>query len=336
MGGAAPGGAPSNRKVKAPRELRRSQRRLARKMRIEQESWRPRWLWATFSAPGGAVLLLLFVVPFYVVMSVAGGYLDPIFNSPVPVWNPLHWNGANFSLIWHDLSGPGSYILPPFWRTLLYTAIASSISLAIAYPVAYFVTRFAGKRKTLFLILLIAPFWVSYMMRMLAWIDLLQSNGYVNKVLEWLHLTSASNPVNWLGGLSITVILGLVYGYIPYLIVVLYAGLDRIDGRLLEAARDLGLGKWRTFWRVTIPLSRQTILAGMFITVLPMLGDYYTNQLLSATPGTTMIGNVVEGQLSTASQVGQGAALAMLLLVLLLAPMVYYVVSTARASRENA
>ena len=111
-------------------------------------------------------------------------------------------------------------------------------------------------------------------------------------------------PVDWLGGQASTVILGLVYGYIPYLIIVLYAGLDRIDGRLLEASRDLGLGRVRTFFRVTLPLSRQTILAGMFITALPMVGDYFTNQLLSATPNTTMIGNVIEGQLETASEQG--------------------------------
>ena len=139
--------------------------------------------------------------------------------------------------------------------------------------------RFAGRRKGLFLVLLIAPFWISYMMRMLAWVGLLQTDGYVNKALMFLHLIG--QPVNWLSGLSFTVVLGLVYGYIPYLILVLYAGLDRIDPALIEAGRDLGLGRVRTFPRVTLPMSRQAILTGMLITVLPMLGDYYTNQLLS-------------------------------------------------------
>jgi ABC-type spermidine/putrescine transport system permease subunit I len=92
-------------------------------------------------------------------------------------------------------------------------------------------------------VLLIAPFWISYMMRMLAWIDLLSSGGYVNKALGWLGIS----PVNWLGGNPATVVLGLVYGYIPYLIMVLFAGLDRIDPALLEAGRDLGLGRARTF-----------------------------------------------------------------------------------------
>jgi spermidine/putrescine transport system permease protein len=134
----------------------------------------------------------------------------------------------------------------------------------------------------------------------------------------------------------VTVVFGLVYGYIPYLILVLYAGLDRIDHSLLEAARDLGLSKWRAFWRVTIPLSKPTLIAGTFITVLPMLGDYYTNQLMSAAPGTTMIGNAIEGQLDTPGEVGQGAVLSLMVLVVLLIPMIYYVFTTARASREYA
>ena len=113
--------------------------------------------------------------------------------------------------------------------------IASVVSLLLAYPVAYFVTRYAGRRKGLFLILLIAPFWVSYMMRMLAWIDLLQTNGYVNRTLSFLHLVN--QPVNWLGGQHSTVILGLVYGYIPYLIIVLYAGLQANSNQTRVQAR---------------------------------------------------------------------------------------------------
>jgi spermidine/putrescine transport system permease protein len=213
-------------------------------------------------------------------------------------------------------------------------AVASVLCLIIGYPAAYFVSRFAGRRKGLFLVLLIAPFWISYMMRMLAWIDLLQTNGYVNKALSWLHLIG--QPVNWLGGSGITVILGLVYGYIPYLILVLYAGLDRIEPSLIEAGYDLGLGRVRTFLRITLPLSRQPILTGMLITVLPMIGDYFTNQLLSGAPGTSMIGNLIEGQLGTPGLEGQGAILSLLLLIVLLVPMIYYVGATNRSSREAA
>src|SRR5271170_7988008 len=104
------------------------------------------------------------------------------------------------------------------------------------------------------------------------------------------------------------------------MILVLYAGLDRIDQRLIEAGRDLGLNRWRTFVRVTLPLSRQSILTGLLITLLPMIGDYFTNQMLSGSASTSMIGNVIDGQLNSASQQAQGAALSLLLLAVLLAP----------------
>jgi spermidine/putrescine transport system permease protein len=289
-----------------------------------------RWLWAGFAMPGIIWLIVLFVVPFYAVLAIAGGRLNLIFESPTPVWNPLNWTAANFTAIFHDLVGQSAFVGPIFFRTLIYVAVASVLSLAIAYPAAYFVTRFAGRRKVLFLALLIAPFWISYMMRMLAWIDLLQTDGYVNRALVDVHLIG--QPVNWLGGKSITVILGLVYGYIPYLILVLYAGLDRIDQRLIEAGRDLGLNRVRTFLRITLPLSRQTILTGMLITVLPMVGDYFTNQMLSGSESTSMIGNVIDSQLNTTSQEAQGAALSLLLLAFLLVPMLYYVFQTRKAS----
>jgi ABC-type spermidine/putrescine transport system permease subunit I len=131
-------------------------------------------------------------------------------------------------------------------------------------------------------------------------------------------------------------VLGLVYGYIPYLILVLFAGLDRIDSSLIEAGRDLGLNRVRTFVRVTLPLSRQAILTGMLITVLPMVGDYFTNQLLSGAANTSMVGNLIQGQLGTPGLEGQGAVLSLLLLLVLLVPMVYYVIATNRSTREAA
>ncbi len=289
-----------------------------------------RLFWVVLAAPGILWLALLFIVPFYAVLAIAGGRLNLIFEQPVAVWNPLQWNPANLAKAWYDITGAGASVGPIIVRTLLYVAVASLLSLAIAYPTAYFVARFGGRRKALFLVLLIAPFWISYMMRMLAWVDLLQTNGYVNKALALVNLS----PVNWLGGLPATVILGLVYGYIPYLILVLYAGLDRIDPALIEAGRDLGLGRAATFLRVTLPLSRQAILTGMLITVLPMLGDYFTNQLLSGTTGTTMIGNVIDGQLQTPAFQAEGAVLSMLLLLVLTIPMVYYVIATNRSSRS--
>ncbi len=281
------------------------------------------------AAPGVLWLLLLFIVPFYAVLAIAMGKLDRLFEVPVAVWNPLDWSSSSVINVSRDLVGSTSFAGPIVIRTVVYVAIAALLCLVIGYPAAYFVARFAGRRKALFLILLIAPFWISYMMRMLAWVDLLQSGGYANKALSWIGIS----PVNWLGGKSVTVIGGLVYGYIPYLILVLYAGLDRINPALIEAGRDLGLGRIRTFVSVTLPLSRQPILTALLITVLPMLGDYYTNQLMSGAASTSMIGNLIQGQLGTPGLQGQGAVLSLLLLLVLLIPMIYYVVSTNRSSQ---
>jgi ABC-type spermidine/putrescine transport system permease subunit I len=285
--------------------------------------------WIALALPGMIWLVVLFIVPFYAVLAIAMGKLDQLFESPVAVWNPLQWSSSNVIDVARDLVGSASFAGPIVIRTIVYVAIGSLLCLLIGYPAAYFVARFAGRRKGLFLVLLIAPFWISYMMRMLAWVDLLQTNGYANKALGWFGIS----PVNWLGGKPVTVILGLVYGYIPYLILVLYAGLDRIEPALIEAGRDLGLGRVRTFVRITLPLSRQPILTGLLITVLPMIGDYYTNQLLSGAASTSMIGNLIQGQLGTPGLEGQGAVLSLLLLLVLLIPMIYYVVATNRSSQ---
>ena len=301
-----------------------------------QAAGRPRGqsklFWIILALPGIIWLTLLFLVPFYAMLAIAMGKLDRLFESPIAVWNPFSWSSSNVINVWHDFVGSTAFADPILIRTIWYVAVASLLSLVIAYPAAYFVARFAGRRKAIFLILLIAPFWISFMMRLLAWIDLLQTNGYVNKVLMSLHLISS--PVNWLGGHSITVILGLVYGYIPYLILVLYAGLDRIDPALIEAGRDLGLGRVRTFLRVTLPLSRQPILTALLITVLPMIGDYFTNQLLSGAPNPSMLGNLIQGQLGVTGLQGQGAILSLIVLLVLLVPMVYYVISTNRTAQE--
>ena len=132
-------------------------------------------------------LALLFIVPFYAVLSIAAGRLNQLFGTPVAVYNPLSWSAGNLAGAWRDIAGPTAFVGPILLGLSSTPCSASVLSLAIGYPVAYFVARFAGKRKGLMLVLLIAPFWISYMMRMLAWVDLLQTNGYVNTALTFSH-----------------------------------------------------------------------------------------------------------------------------------------------------
>jgi ABC-type spermidine/putrescine transport system permease subunit I len=313
----------------ASRRTARQERRAA-----ARGAWYPRWFWPAFAAPGVLWLALLFVLPFYVVLAIAFGAIDPLFRNPVPIWNPLQWDPSTLREVVGHIIGRQAYLGPAVARTFVFVVAASLLCLLIAYPVAYFVARYGSRRRGLFLTLLIAPFWVSYMMRMLAWVNLLEGDGLVNRALRLAHVIQ--QPVAWLAGRPSTVVLGLVYGYVPYMVLPLFAGLDRIEPSMLEAARDLGASRVWTFLRVTLPMSRQAILAGMVIVALPMFGDYFTNDLLSGSPRTSMVGNLVNDAIGTPGQGGQGAVLVLLLMVVLLLPMLYYVWSTSRASRESA
>jgi putrescine transport system permease protein len=171
-------------------------------------------------------------------------------------------------------------------------------------------------------------------MRMLAWQNLLTDDGYVNRGLRVLGVVD--QPVAWLTGRPMTVILGLVYGYIPFLILPLFAALDRIDRSVIEAARDLGATPLRAFLRVTLPLSRQGILAGLVLITLPMFGDYYTPNLmaLGSRAATRLIGNEIDSLIHQGISQSRGAALTLVLMAFVSLLMLYYLVTVSRASRE--
>jgi ABC-type spermidine/putrescine transport system permease subunit I len=283
---------------------------------------------AILSVPGMAWLAVFFVVPGYVVLAISFGGIDPIFRSPLPAWNPADWSFEQFSFVFGHLVGPDGFLGPTLLRTLVFAGVAIVLCILISFPVAYFVARHAGRRRGLILALLLAPFWISYMMRMLAWVNLLQADGLVNKALSLGGIFSVQ--VDWLAGRASTVVLGLVYGYVPYMILPLYAALDRISPSVIEAARDLGAGRVDTFRRVVLPMSRPGIAAGIILIGLPMFGDYFSNDLLSNSPQTAMIGNLINLSIGTPGQAGQAGALVVLLTLLLLVPMVLYVRSSNR------
>jgi putrescine transport system permease protein len=291
-----------------------------------------RFFWPAFALPGAAWLVLLFLVPTYAVLAVAFGTVDPIFSNPVPVWNPLHWQSGTMHDVLRQLR-PGKPFWTVFVRTFAYVAIALAGCLAVGYPVAYYLARHARRTKTLLLVLLIVPFWVSYLMRMLAWVGLLLPDGLVNRAL--IDVGLLSRPYGWLDGQASSVILALVYGYVPYLILPLYATLDRIQPQVLEAGRDLGASPISTFLHVTLPLSRHGILAASVLIALPMFGDYYTNDVISGSPNTTMIGNQINLFFQGGPQRTVGASLVIVLSVVLAALMSYYLWVTVRASRQE-
>jgi ABC-type spermidine/putrescine transport system permease subunit I len=288
-------------------------------------------VWPAFAAPGVAWLIAFFVLSVYAVMAVAFGDVDPLLKTPIPAWNPLQWDfGTMGTVLERVFTGD---LRSVFVRTFLFVAAALAGCILIGYPVAYYVARKAGRRSGLLLGLLVLPFWISYLMRMLAWTNLLQLDGYVNRVLDVLHLQST--PRNWLDGDWTTVVIGLVYGYVPFFILPLYSTLERLDGRLIEAGRDLGANAFQTFMRVTLPLSVPGLMAASVITILPMFGDYYTNTYLtSGSPRTEMVGNQIEYYLRGSSQPQTGASLVLVLMAFLLVLMVYYLITTIRDQRR--
>jgi len=285
-------------------------------------------LWAGLALPGSVWLIALFAVPFYAVACIAFGTIDPIFRDAVPQWNPLNWNFVQAQEILQSLiNGPLQGVI---LRTIIYVVSAMSISFLIGFPIAYFLARHAGKRKLLMLVLIIVPFWVNYLMRMLAWVNLLSPSGLFSRYMNFFGV-----HYNWLDGSPITVILGLVYGYVPFLILPLYATLDRLDWRLIEAARDLGASSRDAFRLVTVPLARAGLVAAGVLIALPMFGDYYTNDLLSRSPSTEMLGNQIDFFLNSSTQPQRGALLVLAMSAILVVAMSFYLRSTNKQAKQT-
>ena len=300
-----------------------------------------RIIWRLLALPGVAWLSVFFLVSFYALLCVAFGNEDTL-SQPVPFWNPLDWNVGYLFSVLHDVFHGGQF-LTVFLRTVMFVAVALVFSLLVGYPVAYFAARHAGRWRGLVLVLLIIPFWINYLMRMLAWINLLSPDGWGSTVLHdigierlFIALGLLGSRGGWLDGQPSTVIVALIYGYIPFLILPLYAALDRIDQRHIEAARDLGASALSAFLRVTLPLSIPGILAGSVLVALPMFGDYYTPDLVCAAPKCSMIGNQIDQFTRQGSEKVSGAVLTMLLSLVLLVLMFYYLRTTRRAGEVPA
>ncbi|MFM9137065.1 MAG: ABC transporter permease, partial [Actinomycetota bacterium] len=215
-------------------------------------------------------------------------------------------------------------------RTVAYVVVAMVVAFCIGFPIAYYLARHAGRRRLMLLTLIVLPFWVNYLMRMLAWVNLLSPSGLVQRVFANFGIDH-----NWLDGSATTVVLGLVYGYVPFLILPLYAALERIDWRLVDAARDLGATSRQAFRLVTIPLSKAGVVAAGILIALPMFGDYYTNDLLSRSPSTEMLGTQIDFYINNSSEPQNGAVLVMFMSAVLLLGLSWYLRSTARIGRER-
>src|SRR5438094_530429 len=258
-------------------------------------------------APGLLYLGFFFVVPlgFLAYQSLESGNFD--------VGYAFTWAWGNY---WDAIRNYSGH----FVRSLEYAGIATILALALGYPLAYWIAFRGGRWKNLLLLFIVAPFFVTYLIRTLAWETILSDHGFVVNTLQTLHILG---PSGRLLATSTAVVTGITYNFLPFMALPLYVSLEQIDERLIEAAEDLYASKWKAFWRVTFPLSLPGVVAGTLLTFIPAAGDFINAQLLGSTDNH-MIGNVIQSKFLELSDYPAAAAMSFILMAgILVAVFVY-------------
>jgi spermidine/putrescine transport system permease protein len=218
---------------------------------------------------------------------------------------------------------------PQLLRSFIYALVATLVTLMAGYPLAWFIAHRSGKAKTVLLLVVVAPFFTNFLLRTLAWRIILGDTGPVTRFARATHLTDLLQLLHWTNNDSLlnsqfSVIMGLAYNFLPFMILPLYASIERLDFRLLDAAGDLYANGWQTFWKVIWPLSLPGVVSGTLLTFIPAAGDYINSQLLGNT-GTTMIGQVIESQYFKVGNYPLASALSVILMVTIVALVAFYV-----------
>jgi spermidine/putrescine transport system permease protein len=252
-------------------------------------------------APGTLFLAAFFVVPlgFLAYQSLESGNFDVGFA--------FTWAWGNYWTALHDYRAQ-------FVRSLEYAGIATLLALVFSYPVAYWIAFRGGRWKNLLLLFIVAPFFVTYLIRTLAWETILSDHGFVVNTLQSLHVLGSGGR---LLATSTAVVAGITYNFLPFMALPLYVSLEQIDGRMIEAAEDLYASKWDAFWRVTFPLSLPGVVAGTLLTFIPAAGDFINAQLLGSTQNH-MIGNVIQSKFLEQTEYPSAAAMSFILMAAIL------------------
>ena len=256
------------------------------------------------AGPGVAWLAAFFLLPLAIIFIVSLGQRDALDR--VSLGDP---SLANYARAF-DVR-----FLPTVLNSLRYAALTTILSLAIGYPIAYWISRHGGRRKLLLIVVVMLPFWTSYLIRTYAWMIVLRDNGVANSILQAVGLTS--EPIILLNT-DFSVVLGMTYGFLPFAILPLYVSIERLDDNLVAAARDLYASGRAAFLHVTLPLTTPGIIAAGLLTFIPALGDFVTPDLLGGA-GTTTIAKVVQELFLEGRDWPYGAALGFLLMVFTLA-----------------
>ncbi len=259
-------------------------------------------------APGLIWLILFFVIPMYFMgeLSLKTGSLETGYQ--------LTWAWSNFS------DGISSYSTQ-FGRAFWYAGVATILSLLIGYPLAYAIAFKGGRWKNLMLFAVVAPFFTTYLIRTIAWKTILDDSSPAVSVLKFLHIVPEDGRVL---ATSAAVIAGLTYNFLPFMVLPLYASLERLDQRLIEASKDLYASATQTFYRVTLPLTAPGIIAGVLLTFIPASGDYVNSTFLGGT-SQAMIGNVIQSKYLVVNDYPEAAALSFTLLIIILIALMAYI-----------
>jgi spermidine/putrescine transport system permease protein len=258
--------------------------------------------WRRFLVPGALWLVFFVAVPFGIAIAIS-------FGTPSELGGVIYgFHPENYA----DALDP--LFAPVLLRSVAYAAATAALCLLVGYPVAYFIARYGGRYKHALIAAVLLPFLANYLVRTYAWVALLADEGLVNRL--------AGEPIGFLNT-PWAVIGGLVYGYLGYMILPIYASLERMDPALIEAGKDLYASPRQTFWHVTWPQTLPGVLAGTVLVFLPAVGDFISAQLLGG-PDTYMVGNLIQQQFSSAENWPFGAALTIVLMAFLMIFMVLY------------
>ncbi|WP_295761828.1 ABC transporter permease subunit [Undibacterium sp.] len=263
-------------------------------------------------------LLLVFLLPFLIVLKLSvtdmGDSIDP-FGS---IWS--YSNGvANLKLRFasYFFIAEDNLYLFTYLNSLKFALITTLLCLFFGYPFAYFMARAKPSRRDTLMMLVMLPFWTSFLLRIYAWKGILANNGLLNHLL--LSMGLIDSPIHMMNT-SFSLALGMVYGYLPFMILPLYANLVKLDVRYLEAAADLGASPWQAFWRITVPLSKSGIIAGSMLVFIPCIGEYTIPELLGG-PETLMIGRVLFDEFFSNNDWPMASAVTVVMILLILLPM---------------
>lgn len=277
-------------------------------------------------APPYIWLLLFFLVPFFIVFKISLSDVATAIPPYTPTFDAASgWQGVkaffsgldfeNYKLLFSD-----SLYIESYWSSIKIAALSTLFTLLVAYPIAYGMARAPKEWQATLMMLVILPFWTSFLIRVYAWIGILKPEGLLNKLL--LSIGLISEPMQIMPGTT-AVYIGIIYSYLPFMILPLYASLEKISPALLEAAEDLGSKPWRAFWQVTFPLSIPGVVAGCMLVFIPAVGEFVIPDLLGGS-NTLMIGKTLWTEFFNNRDWPVSSAVAVLLLLVLIVPIVLF------------